>query len=90
MRFEHLIQINDPLMPLLDTLTREQLWRGLVQEFPHAPGYRSHLGGSLNNQALFHHRRREYEAAQALLELAGETELIIRAIEENARSDNKS
>ena len=30
MRFEHLIQINDPLMPLLDTLTREQLWRGRV------------------------------------------------------------
>jgi hypothetical protein len=29
-RFEHLVQINDPLMPLLDTLTREQLWRGLV------------------------------------------------------------
>lgn len=30
MRYEHLVQINDPLMPLLDTLTREQLWRGLV------------------------------------------------------------
>ena len=30
MRFEHLVQINDPLMPLLETLTREQLWRGLV------------------------------------------------------------
>jgi hypothetical protein len=30
MRFEHLVQINDPLMPLLDTLTRDQLWRGLV------------------------------------------------------------
>ena len=30
MRYEHLIQINDPLMPLLDTLTREQLWRGLA------------------------------------------------------------
>ena len=30
MRYEHLIQINDPLMPLLDTLTRQQLWRGLV------------------------------------------------------------
>ena len=29
MRFEHLIQINDPLMPLLDTLSRDQLWRGL-------------------------------------------------------------
>jgi len=30
MRFEHLVQINDPLNPLLDTLTRAQLWRGLV------------------------------------------------------------
>lgn len=30
MRFEHLIQINDPLMPLLDPLTRAQLWRGIV------------------------------------------------------------
>lgn len=30
MNFEHLIQINDPLNPLLDTLTREELWAGLV------------------------------------------------------------
>lgn len=30
MQFEHLIEINDPLNPLIDTLTREQLWRGLV------------------------------------------------------------
>ena len=30
MKFEHLIAINDPLNPLIDTLTREQLWRGLV------------------------------------------------------------
>jgi hypothetical protein len=30
MRFEHLLQINDPLMPLIDPLTRAQLWRGLV------------------------------------------------------------
>ena len=30
MRFEHLVQINDPLMPLLTEVTREQLWRGLV------------------------------------------------------------
>lgn len=30
MKFEHLVQVNDPLMPLIDTLTREQLWRGLV------------------------------------------------------------
>ena len=30
MRFEHLVQFNDPLMPLLTEVTREQLWRGLV------------------------------------------------------------
>ena len=30
MKFEHLIEINDPLNPLIDKLTREQLWRGLV------------------------------------------------------------
>lgn len=31
MRFEHLVQINDPRIPRLDPLTREQLWRGLVR-----------------------------------------------------------
>ncbi len=30
MKFEHLIEINDPLNPLIDELTVEQLWRGLV------------------------------------------------------------
>lgn len=31
MHFEHLVQINDPQLPLLDPLTREQLWHGLVR-----------------------------------------------------------
>jgi len=30
MKFSHLIEINDPLNPLIDPLTRAQLWRGLV------------------------------------------------------------
>ena len=30
MKFEHLIEINDPLNPLIDTLSLEQVWRGLV------------------------------------------------------------
>ena len=30
MKFAHLIQINDPLYPLIAPLSREQLWRGLV------------------------------------------------------------
>jgi hypothetical protein len=29
LRFQHLIQVNDPLVPLIDPLTREQVWRGL-------------------------------------------------------------
>lgn len=30
MKFEHLIQINDPGNPLLPSLTRDQLWLGLM------------------------------------------------------------
>jgi hypothetical protein len=30
LNFEHLIQINDPLNPLLENMTRDQLWEGLV------------------------------------------------------------
>ncbi len=31
MNFEHLVQINDPANPMLESLSREQLWRGLWQ-----------------------------------------------------------
>ena len=31
MKFEHLVQINDPLNPLIDSLTHDQLWRGLMR-----------------------------------------------------------
>lgn len=30
MKFAHLIEINDPLNPLLERLSRAQLWRGLM------------------------------------------------------------
>ncbi len=30
MKFSHLIEINDPLNPLIDPLSRDQLWRGLM------------------------------------------------------------
>lgn len=30
MKFVHIVEINDPLNPLIEPLTREQLWRGLV------------------------------------------------------------
>lgn len=43
MKFNHLIQINDPLNPLIDDMTREELWSGLVlrAEAPHL--FMSHL-----------------------------------------------
>ena len=31
MKYEHLVQINDPLDPLIDPLTRDQLWQGLMR-----------------------------------------------------------
>ena len=31
MKFEHLIEINDPLDPFIDALTQDQLWRGLLR-----------------------------------------------------------
>jgi hypothetical protein len=30
MKFNHIVEINDPLNPLIEALTREQLWLGLV------------------------------------------------------------
>ena len=30
MKFDHSLEINDPLNPLIEPLTRAQLWRGLV------------------------------------------------------------
>ncbi|MBV8665195.1 MAG: DUF1857 family protein [Burkholderiaceae bacterium] len=30
MEFHHIVEVNDPLNPLIETLSREQLWRGLV------------------------------------------------------------
>lgn len=30
MHFEHLIEINDPLNPLMEVINRQQLWQGLV------------------------------------------------------------
>lgn len=30
MKFHHIVEINDPLNPLLESLTRAQVWRGLV------------------------------------------------------------
>lgn len=43
MKFNHLIQINDPLHPLVDPLTRAQLWRGLVLRAEQPGLFMAHL-----------------------------------------------
>lgn len=32
MKFQHVVRINHPQNPLIDSLTREQVWRGLVMK----------------------------------------------------------
>ena len=45
MKFEHLIQINDPQNPLIPPLSRQQVWRGLLHRvedpLPFLPGLES-------------------------------------------------
>ena len=45
MNFEHLLQINDPENPLVESLTRDQLWQGLMYRVedpvPFLPGLES-------------------------------------------------
>jgi hypothetical protein len=60
MRFEHLVQINDPLMPLLETLTREQLWNGLVRRAEDPTQFVLGLDGATI------HARREHEGCVEL------------------------
>ena len=43
MKFEHLIEINDPLNPLIDTISVEQLWRGLVLRAEDPKRFMPHL-----------------------------------------------
>jgi hypothetical protein len=43
MKFNHLIQINDILNPLVDPLTRAQLWRGLVLRAEEPQLFMEHL-----------------------------------------------
>lgn len=45
MHFEHLVEINDPLLPLLDPLTRAQVWAGLVRQAETPAAFNAALDG---------------------------------------------
>lgn len=46
MRFEHLVQINDPLNPLIEPLTRTQVWAGLILRAERPQTFMAHLEGA--------------------------------------------
>jgi hypothetical protein len=61
MKFEHLIEINDPLNPLIDPLSREEVWRGLVLHAESPKLFVPHLDEctiSERTDKSFHRRRR--------------------------------
>ena len=45
MKFEHLVEINNPANPTIPPLTREQLWRGLVMRAEDPRLFVAHLDG---------------------------------------------
>jgi hypothetical protein len=50
MKFEHLIEVNDPLNPLIDALSIEQVWRGLVLRADSPKLFVPHLDESVIDQ----------------------------------------
>jgi len=52
MRFEHLVQVNDPLQPLLTEVSREQLWRGLVRRAERPVEFVQGLAGATIDQRV--------------------------------------
>ena len=67
MDFEHLVQINDPLMPLLDPLSREQLWRGLVRRAVDPVGFVLGMDGCTVVRHTEHRYSRELRFGQHVL-----------------------
>jgi hypothetical protein len=47
MRFVHIIEINDPLHSLLEPMTRDQLWRGLLRRVERPMEFLPQLSGCL-------------------------------------------
>lgn len=67
MKFNHLIQINDPLNPLIDSLTRDQLWRGLVMRAEAPKLFMPHLDDCRLSDKSMDSVRRELRYGQLVI-----------------------
>ena len=68
MKFEHLIEINDPLNPLLDALTVEQLWSGLVLRAESPKLFVPQLDEAIIDERTDHSFRRRLRYGQLVIE----------------------
>jgi len=68
MKFEHLIEINDPLNPLLDALTIEQLWSGLVLRAESPKLFVPQLDDAIIDERTDHGFRRRLRYGQLVIE----------------------
>ena len=68
MKFEHLIEINDPLNPLMDTLSVEELWRGLVLRAESPKLFVPHLDECVIEEREEHTFRRRLRYGKLVIE----------------------
>ncbi|WP_374361155.1 SRPBCC family protein [Pseudoduganella danionis] len=68
MKFEHLIEINDPLNPLLEPLSVEQLWRGLVLRAESPQLFMPHLDECLIDERSVEGLRRRLRYGELVVE----------------------
>ncbi|WP_332853888.1 SRPBCC family protein [Duganella sp. S19_KUP01_CR8] len=68
MKFEHLIEINDPLNPLIDALSLKQLWSGLVLRAESPKLFVPHLDECVIDQRVENGFRRRLTYGKLVIE----------------------
>lgn len=68
MKFEHLIEINDPLNPLIDALTIKQLWTGLVLRAESPKLFVPHLDECIIDERVDNGFRRRLRYGELVIE----------------------
>ena len=68
MKFEHLIEVNDPLNPLMDTLSVDQLWKGLVLRAESPKLFVPHLDECVIEEKGEHSFRRRLRYGKLVIE----------------------
>jgi hypothetical protein len=68
MKFEHLIEINDPLNPLIDALSVKQLWSGLVLRAESPKLFVPHLDDCIIDQRTENGFRRRLRYGELVIE----------------------